>query len=252
MKWIRSQSGVIVPQRLVPRSRQRGMFAMGPAFFNQNAAASTYQATVLADNPILFYMLNDTSGTTAANLGSLSGANATYYGGYTQNVSSGNVGIPTCVSLNGSTGYLLTGSINPYGSATGVSVEIWVNPSSIGSLSRITDIYNRLSLQLETNGTVTGIFNGAAELNSGTAISHGSKLLQLLYTAGPSGQIWYINGSQVASNSTAYSNSAPSGGYYIGEYSSNGYFFSGDVAAHSVYQSVLSASRVLAHYNAGK
>ncbi len=38
MRYSRNSSGLYIPQRLAPRRRQRGMFAMGPAFF-QSAAA---------------------------------------------------------------------------------------------------------------------------------------------------------------------------------------------------------------------
>jgi len=212
---------------------------------------TTYTTAVLADNPILFYLLNDTSGTTATNLGSLAGANATYTGGYTQNVASGNIGIPTCVTLNGTSGYLVTPSIAPLGSATGISLEIWINPSASPSVVRLTDIYNRLSIALNSNDPQV-IFNGSANLSSGYVVpTSGTKLVQLVYTAGPSGEVWYINGTSVATSATAFINANPTAAYYIGQYSSGGYFYPGNVAAHSMYQSVLSPARVLAHYNAG-
>ena len=218
----------------------------------ETGGVASYESTVLALNPVLFYMLNDTSGTTATNLGSLGSANATYTGGYTLNTTSGNTGITKCVALNGTSGYLVTGAINPYGTATAVSNEIWVNPASIGTLSRLCDIYNRLSLQLETSGTVTAIMNGANALNTGTAIAHGTKLIHLVWVADSTGQEWFINGVSVATTTTPYSNSAPTGGYYIGQYSGGGYSFGGNVGPHAVYQSRLTSAQVLANYNAGK
>ena len=100
-----------------------------------------YANTVLAANPLAFYRLNDTSGTTAAD-GSGNGLNATYVGGVTLGVAGP---LPfdsaTAVTLDGSTGYVQLPKLTT-DFTTGFSAEEWVDPTAVGNYQAFLDFGN--------------------------------------------------------------------------------------------------------------
>lgn len=214
------------------------------------ASSSSYKSTILADNPVLFYPLDDVSGTTAANQGSFAGADATYQGTYTLGSSTGRAGIPTGVLLDGTSGYLSTAAIALNSGFTAFSVEYWISPTALGNY-RLSDFSNKISVST-SSATLNGIVNGAVPLTANSAISAApAAAIHVVFTGSASGYAFYINGALFSSNTSAYSNSATTSAYYIGRYSGGAYFFNGLIAGHAVYNYALSAAQVLAHFNTG-
>ena len=85
----------------------------------------TYTEAVLADNPIHYYPLDETSGTVAADLGSLATSGGIYTGGFTLGQSSAAPLLGNCVRLNGAEGtFVDLGQFHPGNSVT---LEAWVN-----------------------------------------------------------------------------------------------------------------------------
>lgn len=85
----------------------------------------SYAAAVLTDNPIHYYPLDETDGTTAADLGSLALAGGTYMGGFTLGQASASPRLGNCVRLDGAPGSLVDlGLFHPGDSVT---VEAWAN-----------------------------------------------------------------------------------------------------------------------------
>jgi len=111
---------------------------------------ATYQAAVLADKPIHYYPLNDTSGTVAADLGSQP-VPGTYMGGITLNQPTGepSLGFSTCALFDGNTGtFVNIGTWDP--STNGFTAEVWVNLDTTASSSSYYDVLGRV------NGSTTG------------------------------------------------------------------------------------------------
>src|SRR5205085_967523 len=64
----------------------------------ENRVVMDYASAVQADNPVAFYRFNETSGTVAANIGSLGGAaNGTYTGSFALNQPSMNTSLGRAV-----------------------------------------------------------------------------------------------------------------------------------------------------------
>ena len=108
---------------------------------------ATYQAAVLADNPIHYYPLNDAAGSqTAKDLGSQAGiTNARFMGGVTLDQPTGepSLGFSTCARFDGQPGtYLDCGLWSPGNSVT---VEAWVNLDPTVSQTTWHDIAGRVS-----------------------------------------------------------------------------------------------------------
>ena len=85
---------------------------------------ATYTEAVLTDNPIHYYPLDETSGTTATDLGSLATAGGTYLGGFTLGQVSPTPRLGSCVRLDGASGTLVDLGVFHPGDA--VSAEAWV------------------------------------------------------------------------------------------------------------------------------
>ena len=86
---------------------------------------ATYTEAVLNDNPIHYYPFEETSGTTAADLGSLATAGGTYTGGFTLAQASAAARLGNCVRLDGAEGtFVDLGLFHPGNSVT---LEAWVN-----------------------------------------------------------------------------------------------------------------------------
>lgn len=89
---------------------------------------ATYAEAVLRDNPIHYYPLDETTGTEAADLGSLAVASGLYTGGFTLGQPSATPRLGTCLRLDGQPGSLVDlGLFHPGDS---ISVEAWANLDS--------------------------------------------------------------------------------------------------------------------------
>ena len=83
----------------------------------------SYTAAVLTDNPIHYYPLDETTGTAAADLGSLALVDGTYLGGFTLGQASPSPRLGNCVRLDGAPGtFVDLGLFHPGDSVT---VEAW-------------------------------------------------------------------------------------------------------------------------------
>src|SRR5207253_2183935 len=108
-------------------SNSVGSVTSDPAVVNVTLAPTyvSYQAAVLADNPIHYYRMDESSGTTAADLGSQNIGGGIYTGGYQlgQPPISSQIG-GTSVRFDGAPGtFVDCGLIYP---GPSVTVEAWV------------------------------------------------------------------------------------------------------------------------------
>ena len=108
------------------------LLGLGFVSCSRNCYAA-YSDVVLADNPIAYWKLDETSGSTAVNDGSLSfAANGTYVSAHTKGATSLVAGGGTSVQFSG--GYVSFGHINGInrsGPFTQKTIELWFRPNSL-------------------------------------------------------------------------------------------------------------------------
>jgi signal peptidase I len=223
---------------------------------------------VLANSPVLYYQLNETSGTSVTDS---SGAGAT--GSYTATgVTRGQPGTcsydaGTAVTLNGSTGYLYRNSKSSAPST--FSWELWFTTSTtrggwlIGTGSSQTGSSSTTDRQLylTNSGQVRfGISSGGTKFTVASANSYNDgawHLADATFSAS-TGMRLYLDGQLVASNAAVTSAANYQSYLRIGYDNLTGwtsaptsFFFAGSVDEVSAYSTVLTATQIGYHYGAG-
>lgn len=222
----------------------------------------TYSQTVLADNPVGFWLMNETTGSTFADT-SGSGNNATIYNSPTLNQSGPSTALNKSALFNGTTQYARTSTVATFNMAPSAnwSVEGWFKTSDSG-----TNTFLHVGgAGASSSDTLIMAYLGAGNAKALTVDSTSSFLIigstatfndnawhHMAITAASGGaMIIYVDGTNVASTSTARratgNNSFANIGSQVGQY-----FFNGNVTAPAIYNTTLTSTRVLAHYNAGK
>jgi RHS repeat-associated protein len=213
-----------------------------------------YEDTVLADSPVGFWPLGETSGNIATDL--TQRFNGQNFGSYTQGDAGPAVNIPNkATNFTGSNAYVRlnhTALLEP----ASLTVEVWIKPSSIPT----NDTTILISPQ---SGTAEWSTNGYVMTLDGTSNGQGGKITWAGITTAaalPTGAWSYVVGTSDASSTRIYINgkqsSAVSGGgpNYGGmpnfDAQLTRYTFPGDVADVAIYSSALSASQVAVHYAA--
>lgn len=216
---------------------------------------SAYSTTVLADSPIRYYRLDQTSGTSAIDSGS-QGQNGTYTGGFTLNQTSLlRSDADTCVKLNGTTGYISIPITSLPSGAASWSIECWVNLSSLSGTP--------VAINFGTTGSGTDVeLYYEASANSwtvdldGSTLCHGSTpasintTYHVVATYDGTSLRLYVNGA-LDGGPTAITANLGSTYAIIGCYNSNSFFCTGFIDEVAIYNTTLSATRIVAHYNAG-
>jgi hypothetical protein len=233
------------------------------------AAPLTYAQTVLADNPLGFWLFDETSGTTAIDQGS-GLTNLIYTNSPTLNQSTGLTGITKAVSFDGTNDYAVRAETATYNFAgsSAWSLEFWIKPnntvsnapwtiratSSAGTASVLLSYYMDIADGKISAYVPDSSGNSYVVLTSTNSINDNA-WHQIVITAVSGGVMTlYIDGVSNASSSTARNAVGNSralivaANYPAGSFAQ---FSKGLYAANSLYTSALSQSRVTAHYNAG-
>ncbi len=184
-----------------------------PATFTVAGAALSYSAQVLADGPDGYWRMNETSGTTATDLAG-GNDNAFYEAGYTLNQPGGLGPAPDpSVALNGTSGRVRTGSTLRLGSATGVTVEALVNPSTLSPSSQaIARKHGQYLLRLDSAGRVIWrLWKGGAvtELLSPAGVVTAGSWSHIAATYDGTTMRIYVNGTERAQRALAGPVDAP-------------------------------------------
>lgn len=220
-----------------------------------------YAAEVLADSPVSYWKLDETSGTTAAD--ATGGNNGTYTGGYTLN----QPGIPSAgrpaVLFNGSSGYISLGAPAALNITAAWTLEACVYLTSTpNGCGVITESYtggsnpilyalgfglSAIGANLE-GGFYTGsdwrtAIGGTLALNAWhhIACTWDGTTLRL-----------YADNSQVGTSSPASGPVAGINGLYIGRRHdvAGSPFFPGRIDEVAIYSAALAAGRITAHHSA--
>lgn len=218
--------------------------------------ASAYAASVLADSPIAYWRLNESSGTVAHD--SSGNGRAGTFNSVTLNQASllPNGDGASC-SLAGSGGSnISTAAIAALNNMTSpLTLEAWVRPASL--VTQVIYAGGSSSPQLalsQSSGSGfpyigrSGVSNGTSAT---TALSTGTSY-HVVVTVDASGNIqYYVNGAAAGGPFSFASSFSGSGPSYIGSYSDGvNYLFNGRLQDVAIYGTALSAARVLAHWHA--
>lgn len=230
----------------------------------------SYESVVLADTPSLLWMLQETTGTTAADATG-NGNTGTYTGGYTQAVTGpANVGNGTGALFDGSTGYVIEAALTGTSPST-FTIECWFKTSSAsrgiggfthgvpgdaGSFDR--EVYVSPTPSGAAAGFTYGL-SGGTETVTSTGTYDDGDWHYLAYVLGTDA-VLYVDGSQVAIKSGAGTPGATyTGGWLAGAVGGLGTdlgptlsseYFSGSLAAFATYGYALTSGQVAAHYAA--
>jgi hypothetical protein len=224
-----------------------------------------YMSAVLADSPYAYWPMNEASGTSLANLGSggdLTAQSAVTVGSRTEMP----MGSPSPDFPGGTNGYANSASHTWWSAASAISMECWFYADAFvsGMAGNINSVVGDLASTtngalIRAEGATSSLFPlrlhvaTSGGLVSSTAVynlSYGT-LYHIVYTVEASGNIvLYVNGSSVQTSSVGAISMTFNTATRVAS-SEGGRWMDGTVGHFALYRSVLSASRVAAHYAAG-
>ena len=255
----------IYPSALTPQQVDAHWVASGRTSTIQPAPADSYGKAVYNQNPDLYWRLDESSGTVAAD-SSTSGRAGTIAGDSTlgdPGVLAGN----TALRLGSGHGNVAGGTVVAQTAAsnpTTFSEEVWIKTSTtqggriIGFGSSgdagFSSSYDRHIWMLDDGTLRFGVYTGSMETISSSKSYNDGKWHHLVATLGSGGMNFFVDGSSVGTNpNTAAQNY--SGYWRLGGDNTWGgnssAYFSGDVDEAAVYSTVLSPADVSAHYASG-
>jgi hypothetical protein len=224
----------------------------------------SYSSVVLADSPIRYYRLDESSGTVAHDLGSQA-QNGTLHGGITLSQTGLLTGdSDTAMLLNGSTGYISLPTTGLPTGASAWSMECWIKFSSVpgaGNYPIACNLGNNTSghdASLYFDGDTQNLtlgFTGLTNISSSLTVTAG----HIYYLAGTydgtTGTFYCYDATAGTSttNSHAEALSLTYGSAYIGQVDGlpSWGWFPGVIDETAIYSGTLSSGRVAAHYTAG-
>ncbi len=220
---------------------------------------ATYTEAVLNDNPIHYYPLDETSGTTAADLGSLATSGGTYTGGLTLGQASAATRLGTCVRFDGAEGsFVDLGLFHPGNSVT---LEAWVNADLTAS-STFKAIIARWdgSYEMDWNPTDVGNLvirndaNAFGIVATAAPISRGQwHHMVSVFDAGT--LTIYVDGVQGSSQTIGgvLQNAGPTPDrVLVGATRSGNFNWKGLIDEVAIYDSALTPAQIRAHFRASQ
>lgn len=230
--------------------------------WNTPGSGVSYDSVILADTPVGYWKLAETSGTSAID-SSGNSYNGTYSGGYTFGVGLANTS--GGVLFDGTSGKITlpTGTLMNVGATW--SAEAWfISNSNTGAagllVEKFTGIGNPVSVSLgiaidASSGTYLsgGYYTGSTwVIAKGPLVCPLGIPVHIVVTYDNSNIRLYVNGSLVGVTS-ASTHVVNNDGWFIGvNNSGTSGFFSGIIANVALYNTTLSSTRIKAHYLAGR
>lgn len=215
------------------------------------ASATPYSTSVLANNPLGYWRLDETSGTTAVNLGSLGAvADGVYTNGVTQGIAGATLDGNTAASFDGSNDYVLLPGI--WGGTTAGTIEAWVNVNNpaINTFRAIVSstATNFAHFQLYTGaGAVTGFYGGT--FPAAPPLSTVGEWHHFALVANNAATTLYVDGAvfSTAAGIVGSISSNSAGQVAIGRGFSGGRLFSGGIDEVAIYGTALTQAQIQAH-----
>jgi hypothetical protein len=225
----------------------------------------SYQTTIIADNPLRYYQLNETSGTTAVDSTPLTPHNATYTGGFTLNQTSllGNDPTDGSVLLNGSTGYVNAPTTGLPTGASSWSIECWVKtPSSMPANGNYSPIGMGDSSANQKKGVITlhvsatptanwDLTTGSGDINGPSTVA-ANTIYHLVGTYDGTSTRLYVNGALAAGPSAFSLNLVASFASVGANDNTAAFFYSGKVQHAAFYNYALTLAQIANHHTVGQ
>ena len=244
----------------VPARSRDGHIMLVSGMMLMGAAKRLYKQVVLADKPVAFWPLDETSGTVANDL-SGNGYNGTYTGGFTL----GLPGIPaggTGAKFDGTTGYVVAPLVTT--AVASFTLEAWVNFDGAtalhGPFVENGDQGNGYSMGCGsgTYDTAGNDFLSLYEVKSWNLPSTTTPIPTsgwhhcVIVVGANATTTYYLDGAEIGTNANNVV-LAPAGNTYLAtDYLNDAdRYFGGILSNCAIYNKVLTAARIQAHYNAG-
>lgn len=235
---------------------EAGADALSDAASESAAPVRSYRDEVLADNPLAYWRLGESEATPAADeVGTSPGV---YLGIITFGTAGAIVGdTNTAVLLDGNGAHVNIGDRFAFTQTPSFSLEAWVKPEFLD------DNFRRIfSREMEKGGVRSGYFVAASMDDTSFSVYQSTDIggpplaigvySHVVATSNGSSLRLYINGELVAEEAAPITVQATESELRLGrKSSSSSNSFSGAIDEVAVYGHALSASRVLAHYQAG-
>ena len=236
----------------------------GAAMFSGTQAfATSYGSAVLADNPLVYLPMNETSGTTAVNLGSLGAAGNGTYNNVTLNQASANLNLGTAGGFAGNGAVRITDNA-AFDVGTGAfTVEMWYRTTVDGRGDLFTykggggDYGIHSNSQADPagfNSSASTFFNGF----NGQVGANSNQFHHLVATRAAAGGAYkmYVDG-QLAFSGTDndtwnIANDILIGANHTGSPATLAIPFTGQIDEAAIYNTELSAARVADHFAAAQ
>ena len=223
-----------------------------------------YAQVILQDQPVAYWPLNETAGAVANDL-SGNGYNAAYIGTPTLGAAPIAPGLGASVSLNGSTQYVELATPPAALQLVEGSFEGWWLPSVIPTAANtggavVAAVYNSSNVNYmlgfgANDGSTShsnfsfGHYGAAWTSATNSTAATANTPAHLVATFNGTTMILYVNGVSVAS--VAASTFTPTANGIVMGAGDNGGYLTGLLSNVAIYNTVLSAARIQAHYNAG-
>jgi Concanavalin A-like lectin/glucanases superfamily len=211
-----------------------------------------YDDAVLADNPVSYWRLDETSGTTAADS---KGSNP---GTYTGGVTLGQAGaLPDAINnraagFDGVNDYVSAGNPASLQLATG-TVEAWIKTSNAGTGWRdIINKKNAFALSLDTNVLSIYDWGTSAPVSAGINLADNQwHHVAMSFQSGVNnGTKIYVDG--VLRLTTKFTVLNQTGPFHLGDENGAAEFISGTIDDAAAYNTVMTAAQIRSHYNTGR
>lgn len=222
------------------------------------AGVLSYAATVLADGPIAYWRLDDTTWTTAKDFSGY-GHDGTYQGGVTLGVQGAIADDPdTAVQFDGSSVGMLANlpSNFEFAGKAAYSVEVWVKPASspagmgiVGKSAYARDAggYSGWYIGYSTGDYLDSLRNDDA---TGNAAPGPGAFIHVVATYDGTNIAVYVNGQPFATGLSSTSLAATGAPFTAGSAADWGKF-NGVLDEIAIYDKVLPPTRIAAHYARG-
>ncbi len=215
-------------------------------------AGSPYPQTVNTDTPLGYWRLGETSGTTAVD-SSGAGRSGSYVGGFTLAQAGAIANDADYATIfNGSNAYVSLGNPTAFQVNAG-TLEAWVNTTTSAQSAILSKLY-AWWLGIQTSGKL-GLYDMTAGVmrDSGVVINDGRwhQVAAVFQSGVAGGSQMYVDGKAAGSpflmtvaNQTVE--------VEVAGYSTTSQFLNGAVDEVALYPAVLSAGRILSHYQASR
>jgi hypothetical protein len=253
--------------------------ASAPVTVSATSPSQSYYQTALADNPSFLWALNETSGSTAADM-SPNGFTGSYQAGTSQGVAGPITGSgDTATGFDGQSGLVTSTNSVAMSATTPFSVEFWFKSATntggklVGFGNNQTGAsgnYDRHVYMMNDGQLVFGVWNNQTETIETPRVYNDGQWHYVVATFDPTaGMALYVDNQLIGTNPNTSAqpytgywrvggdnlngwNLDPWGGNSQGTTEPNSFYFAGSIGDVAVYPVALSAAQVAAHYAANQ